>query len=199
MPPFLILALCAALFLWMILALWGPRGLAILVALGCLMAIGPRLAFAQTDTTPHGAQDVLNALMPWILGGVGAFLAAVLALATTALTKLNQKWAADMLQANSARIATALTNAAGGLIQSYGAKEAMVLDASHPGVTAAAAEVVARIGPTLAKAGITPASVAQRVIEKIPQVLPVEAAPIVVAPAAVPVDANAAAAAVKLS
>ncbi len=141
----------------------------------------PVAALAQTDTAHHGAEDIWAALLPYVIAGLGAFLTALLGLLTQALVRLNQKWAADILQANTDRIGKALTNAAGGLVQKLGAQAAMDLDAKHPEATSAAAEVMARVGPLLMQSGITPDSVAQRILEKVPALVATPATAIVVA------------------
>jgi hypothetical protein len=137
----------------------------------------PFAALAQGDAHPV-VDTMLAQLVPYIVAGVGLIISTISALA---VAWLKQKWNIDISEAQAAKVTRALTNAAGGLIQKYGPDAAMKLDAAHPAVALAAEDVISRVGSSMKALGINPASVEKRVLEQIPQVLPVDSAPVAIA------------------
>lgn len=137
----------------------------------------PAAALAQADAHPI-VDNLMAQLVPYIVTATGLIITTISGLA---VAWLKQKWNIDISEAQAAKVTRALTNAAGGLIQKYGPEAAMKLDASHPAVALAAEDVLARAGSAMKALGINPASVEKRVLEQIPQVLPVDSAPVAIA------------------
>jgi hypothetical protein len=122
--------------------------------------------------------NLINQLLPYIVSGLGLLITTIVGLA---VAWLKQKWNIEISQAQADKVTRALTNAAGGLIQTYGPKAAMDFTATHPAVVAAANDVVARASDAMNALGIDPATVAKRVLEKVPQILPVDSQPVAIA------------------
>jgi hypothetical protein len=147
-----------------------------ILAIALLIAL-TAAAGAQTEGHPV-VDNLMNQLLPYIVSGIGLLITTIVGLA---VAWLKAKWNIEISQAQSDKVTRALTNAAGGLIQKYGPDAAMKFDAAHPAVALAANDVVARAGSAMKALGIDPQTVAQRVLEKVPQILPVDSAPVAIA------------------
>ena len=150
-----------------------PISLALIVFL-------PVFAFAQAAAPAAVPDGLWGMLQPVIMPAIGIVITG---LATSAITILNSFLKKYRIQVNKERATTALVNAASGLIQQHGPAIAMKLEAANPAAAAAAEEAIVRPGQVFDALRMDPASIAQLIVEKIPQVLPVEVpAPVIVAP-----------------
>lgn len=132
-------------------------------------------------TEAHPVVDsLINQLLPYIATALGLAITTITGLA---VAWLKEKWNVEISSAQAQKFNQALTNAAGGLIQKLGPEVAMKLAPGHPDVQAYAQRVSTGLSDSLKNLGVDPATVPQRILEKVPQVLPVDAA-VPAAPAA---------------
>lgn len=134
-------------------------------------------AWAQTDAHPV-VDTLISQLLPYLATAIGLLITTITGLA---VAWLKQKWNIEINASQAATLNQALTNAAGGLIQRLGPEAAMKLRPHDPSVQAYAERVSTGLATAIQQLGVDPATIGQRVLEKVPQVLPVGDAPIAVA------------------
>jgi hypothetical protein len=157
-----------------------------------LFALASAAALAQapapTPTTNVDLHPVADALLPYVVAAVGALITAVVGIAVKLLNgfstriedKLNVKWGLEIDQAHATALNQALVAAAGGVIQRLGAEGSMSVKVSDPIIREFAQRTADAVPAAMKHMNLTPQDLAQRILNRIPQVLPVDgqAAPV---------------------
>ena len=153
------------------------------LAAGLMLACLPAAALAQGDThpLPPWADTLIAPLVPYVAVALGTAMTAAVGILVAYLNQSGRKIGVEITATQAAKLNQALTNAAGGLIQRLGPEVAMKVGPGHPDVQAYAERIADGLGAEIKELRIDPETIGQRVLEEVPQVLPVDGAPIAIA------------------
>lgn len=143
---------------------------ALALAGGLMLVAGAALA----QDTSVGFEPLVDFVLPIVTAIVVPVGSALL---LWLLQRAINKFGLDIEQSKRDALQVAFTNAAAGIVQKLGAQaRALRVEVSDPRVREAVSRVVKSTPDALKWAGLTEEEIARRILEKIPQLPPVEAA-----------------------